>query len=120
MTQGLALRCVKVVTSENIELPANFFTIRRVNASQGNARIGFKSILALRQASTRGRRIATRRLASYCEPALSCKGFVCVRRVSYPYLTVLEIMVCVCFDVIKAFYIIIIPTIICHDVIIIA
>ena len=35
--------------------------------SQGNARIGFKSILALRQASTRGRRIATRRLASYCE-----------------------------------------------------
>ena len=25
MTQGLALRCVKVVTSENIELPANFF-----------------------------------------------------------------------------------------------
>ena len=45
----------------------NFFDQTR----QRIARIGFKSILTLRQASTRGRRIATRRLATYCEPGFT-------------------------------------------------
>ena len=38
MTQGLALRCVKVVTSENIELPAKFLrsdALTRRKGTQG-------------------------------------------------------------------------------------
>ena len=57
----------------------DFFTTRRKNATQENAKIGSESILwrrvALQQASTRRRRNETHCLALYCEPAFSVRSW---------------------------------------------